>query len=114
MKRYTYTFGLKAQAKISVLAENEKEAEEKAKEQISTGHRISTEVDRKHVECELTEVRETKHYNVAVTLPLTLWVEVDAISEEDAREQAKEIALKTPYKEWGDDFSYATLDIVKD
>ena len=53
-----------------------------------------------------------KHFNVAVTLPLTLWVEVEAENEDEAIEQAREIALKTPTEEWGDDFSTAQFDIV--
>lgn len=55
-----------------------------------------------------------KKYKIAVTLPLTLWVEVDATSEEDAIEKAKDIALKTPTEDWGDDFSTASYDIVND
>lgn len=54
-------------------------------------------------------------YNVAVTLPLTLWVpDVEANSPEEAIEKAREIALDTPYEDWGDDFSYATLEIVEE
>ena len=53
-----------------------------------------------------------KHFNIAVTLPLTLWVEVEAEDENEAIEQAKEIALGTPYEDWGDDFSTAEYDIV--
>ena len=52
-------------------------------------------------------------YNVAVTLPLTLWVEVDAENPEDAIDKARLEALYTPYEDWGDDFSYATLEIVE-
>ena len=55
-----------------------------------------------------------KHFNIAVTLPLSLWVEVEAENEEQAIEMAKKEALETPYKEWGDDFSYAEFDIVPD
>lgn len=54
-----------------------------------------------------------RHYQIAVTLPLTLWVEVDASSEEEALEKARETALNTPTSDWGDDFSTAELDIVK-
>lgn len=54
-----------------------------------------------------------KKYNVSVTLPLTLWVETEAETEEQAIENAREKALKTPYEEWGDDFSTATLEIMK-
>ena len=53
-------------------------------------------------------------YQVAVTLPLTLWVEVKAGSREEALEKARERALHTPYGDWGDDFSTATFDIVQD
>lgn len=56
---------------------------------------------------------QLKTYQVAVTLPLTLWVEVMADNEESAKDIAKDIALNTPYEDWGDDFSFATLDIVK-
>ena len=51
-------------------------------------------------------------YNVAVTLPLTLWVEVEADSPEDAIEKARLEALYTPYTFWNDDFSNAELEIV--
>lgn len=53
-------------------------------------------------------------YKVAVTLPLTLWVEVEAENEEIAISMARDIALDTPYEDWGDDFSYATLEIVEE
>lgn len=55
-----------------------------------------------------------KKFNVAITLPLTLWVEVEAENDDEAIEKAKEIALKTPYEEWGDDFSTAEADIVEE
>lgn len=42
-------------------------------------------------------------YKVAVTLPLTLWVEVWAEDEHDAQAKALEIAEKEPYENWGDD-----------
>lgn len=54
-----------------------------------------------------------KKFNVAVTLPLTLWVEVEAENNDEAIEKAKEVALKTPYAEWGDDFSTATAEVVE-
>lgn len=53
-------------------------------------------------------------YNIAVTLPITLWLTVKASSRDEAIEKAKEKALNTPYEEWGDDFSNAELDIVED
>lgn len=52
-------------------------------------------------------------YNVAVTLPLTLWVEVEAENPETAIEKARLEALYTPYTFWNDDFSHATLEIVE-
>lgn len=55
-----------------------------------------------------------KKFNVAVTLPLTLWVEVEASSEQEALEMAKEEAVKTPISEWGDDCSNLELEIVRD
>lgn len=55
-----------------------------------------------------------KKFSVAVTLPLSLWVDVRARDEEQAREKALKTALNTPYEEWGDDFSTASADIVKD
>ena len=55
-----------------------------------------------------------KKFNVAITLPLTLWVEVEAENDDEAIEKAREIALKTPYEEWGDDFSTAEADIVEE
>lgn len=60
------------------------------------------------------EVNMKKKFNVAITLPLTLWVEVEAENDDEAIEKAKEIALKTPYEEWGDDFSTAEADIVEE
>jgi hypothetical protein len=54
-------------------------------------------------------------YNVAVTFPLTLWVpDVEAARQEEAIEKARKIALETPYEDWGDDFSNATLEIVEE
>ena len=53
-------------------------------------------------------------YNVAVTLPLTLWVEVEADNEQEAQELAKEQAIATPYEDWGDDCSTITTEIVPD
>ena len=54
-------------------------------------------------------------YTIAVTLPLTLLVpDVEAASQEEAIEKARKIALETPYEDWGDDFSYATLEIVEE
>ena len=53
-----------------------------------------------------------KKFNIAVTLPLTLWVEVEAENDQQALEKAKEIALKTPYENWGDDFSTVQMDIL--
>ncbi len=55
-----------------------------------------------------------RKYSIAVTLPLTLWVEVEATDDQQALKKARKIALKTPYKDWGDDFSSAEFDIVKD
>lgn len=56
----------------------------------------------------------TKTYQIAVTLPLTLWVETEADSDEAAINQARDIALATPLSEWGDDMSTAQYDIVND
>lgn len=54
-------------------------------------------------------------YNVAVTFPLTLWIPgVEASSQEEAIEKARKIALETPYEDWGDDFSNASLEIVEE
>lgn len=54
-------------------------------------------------------------YNIAVTFPLTLWLEdVEADSPEEAIKKAAKIAIDTPYEDWGDDFSTATFDIVYD
>lgn len=61
------------------------------------------------------EQQEVKRcYRVAVTLPLTLWVETLAQSAEEAIENAKKTALDTPYERWGDDFSTASFEIVKE
>ena len=54
-----------------------------------------------------------KTYTMAVTLPLTLWVEVKANDEAEARTLALDEALNTPYPNWGDDFSTANCDVVK-
>ena len=54
-------------------------------------------------------------FNVAVTFPLTLWVpDVEAASQEEAIEKARKIALETPYEDWNDDFSNASLEIVEE
>ena len=54
-------------------------------------------------------------YNVAVTLPLTLWVpDVEAASQEEAIEKARQTALYTPFTYWNDDFSNASLEIVEE
>ena len=55
-----------------------------------------------------------RKYTVGVTLPLSLCLEIKATSEEEAKEKAKKIALKTPYEQWGDDFSYAEFNILED
>ena len=55
-----------------------------------------------------------KKFNVAITLPLTLWVEVEAENDDEAIEKARDMALKVPYDEWGDDFSTAEADIVEE
>ena len=52
--------------------------------------------------------------NVAVTLPLTLWVPVEANSREKAIETARQVALNTPITYWNDDFSNASLEIVEE
>ncbi len=54
-----------------------------------------------------------RKYSIAVTLPLTLWVEVEATDDQQALEKARKIASKTPYKDWGDDFSTAEFNIAK-
>ena len=51
-------------------------------------------------------------YKVAVYLPLSLWVEVDAADKEEAARLAKERAVKTPIEEWNDDCSIISTDIV--
>jgi len=53
-------------------------------------------------------------YNVAVYLPLSLWLEIEAGNEDEAIAKAKAMALATPYEEWGDDFSNAEFEIVND
>lgn len=55
-----------------------------------------------------------RKYSIAVTLPLTLRVEVKTTDDQQAIEKARRIALKTPYKDWGNDFSTAKFNIVKD
>lgn len=55
-----------------------------------------------------------KTYKIAVTLPLTLWIEVEAADEQEALEKAKNTAVETPYEDWGDDMTCATYDIIKD
>ena len=53
-----------------------------------------------------------KKYLIAVTLPLTLWVEVEADDDTEALEKARHEAMHTPYEEWGDDMSTIQTDIV--
>ncbi len=53
-----------------------------------------------------------KKYKIAVTFPLTLWVEVEADDDGEALEKARQEAMHTPYKEWGDDMSTIETDIV--
>lgn len=55
-----------------------------------------------------------ERFQVAVTLPLTLWVEVYAPSEAEALEKAREIASNVPYQNWGDDLSTLQLEIIKE
>ena len=49
-----------------------------------------------------------------MTVPSTSKREVEAENEEIAISMARDIALDTPYEDWGDDFSYATLEIVEE
>lgn len=59
--------------------------------------------------------RNSMKYNVAVTLPLTLWIpDVEAASQEEAIEKARQTALYTPFTYWNDDFSNASLEIVEE
>ena len=55
-----------------------------------------------------------ERFQVAVTLPLTLWVEVYAPSEAEALEKAREIASNVPYQNWGDDISTMEAEIVRE
>lgn len=50
-------------------------------------------------------------YTVAVTLPLTIWVDVFATGEDSAMEVAKALAARTPLDEWVDNrFPLDTTD----
>lgn len=53
-------------------------------------------------------------FTIAVTLPLTLWVEVWASDEQEAMEKAHVVADETPLSEWGDDMSTMQFDLVKE
>lgn len=74
---------------------------------------------RNHYSVELTVIHPEykrsvmkKKFKVAVTLPLTLLLEVEAEDEIDAIDKARPIALYTPTEQWGDDFSNATFDVI--
>ena len=53
-----------------------------------------------------------KKYNIAVTLPLTLWVETEADNDRDALEKARETACETPFEKYGCNMSSLQMDIV--
>ena len=53
-------------------------------------------------------------YNIAATLPLTLWVPVEAGSREEAIEKAKAVVETTPLEEFGCDLSTAEYDVVNE
>ena len=58
-------------------------------------------------------MRKKKKYSISVTFPLTMWVEVRALSPEEAIEKARNKAIKAPIEDWGDDFSQSEFDIVE-
>lgn len=53
-------------------------------------------------------------YNIAATLPLTLWVPVEADNREEAIEKAKAVVKETPLEDFGCDFSTTGYDIVNE
>lgn len=53
-----------------------------------------------------------KKYTIGITLPMTFCVEVLAENKSAAVHIARKQALDTPLKDWNDDFSKATQDIL--
>lgn len=53
-------------------------------------------------------------YNIAATVPLTLWVPVEAGNREEAIEKAKDVVEKTPLEDFGCDLSTAEYDVVNE
>ena len=55
-----------------------------------------------------------KNYQISVTLPLTLLIETQASSREEAIRKAREEALAAPDNQWNDDMSKAQYDIMSE
>ena len=54
-----------------------------------------------------------KKYNVSITKPLTLWVQVEAENNDEAIKQAMEIAMNTPYEGWVHGLSPAKVEVTE-
>lgn len=54
-----------------------------------------------------------KKYNVSITKPLTLWVQVEAENDDEAIKQAMGIAMNTPYEEWVHGLSPARVEVTE-
>ena len=52
-------------------------------------------------------------YKVAVYLPMSLWLEVDAADKTEALNLAREQAIGIPIEQWNDDCSNMSLEIVE-
>ena len=54
-----------------------------------------------------------KKYNVSITKPLTLWVQVEAENDDEAIKQAMEIAMNTPSEGWVHGLSPAKVEVTE-
>ena len=54
-----------------------------------------------------------KKYNVSITKPLTLWVQVEAENNDEAIKQAMRIAMNTPYEGWVHGLSPARVEVTE-
>lgn len=54
-----------------------------------------------------------KKYNVSITKPLTLWVQVEAENDDEAIKQAMGIAMNTSYEGWVHGLSPAKVEVTE-
>ena len=54
-----------------------------------------------------------KKYNVSISKPLTLWVQVEAENDDEAIKQAMGIAMNTPYEGWVHGLSPARVEVTE-